>query len=213
VLPAFPEKLRASAERSLKRLGVEVRGGALVTDVRDSTVIVGSESIDAGLVLWAAGVAASKLGRMLGVPLDRAGRVIVQPDLRIPGHPEVFVIGDLAAFRDERDRLLPGVAQVAIQQGRHAARNIERHLAGQPPLPFRYSDFGTMATIGRASAIGDLKWIQLTGWIGWIVWLFIHLMQLIGFRNRVLVMIQWAISYFTYQRSARLITGDRPAVD
>jgi NADH dehydrogenase len=211
ILPTFPEKLRAAAHKSLERLGVEVRVNALVTNVQQYMVTVGDESIVARVILWAAGVSASKLGAMLGVPLDRAGRVIVQPDLSIPGHPEVFVVGDLAACLDERGWPLPGVAQVAIQQGRHAAHNVERHVAGRPLESFKYSDYGNMATIGRASAVGDLGWVWLSGWIGWVVWLFIHVMQLIGFRNRVLVMFQWAVSYLTYQRSARLITGRQSA--
>jgi NADH dehydrogenase len=179
--------------------------------VADGFVEVSGERLDAGTVLWAAGVAASPLGRSLGARLDRAGRVYVQPDLSIPGHPEVFVIGDLAAFvcghdAQERERLLPGVAQVAMQQAAHAARNIERARQGRAMEPFRYVDYGTMATIGRHSAVADLGWLRLSGYAAWLVWLFIHLTWLIGFRSRLLVLVQWAFAYFSYQRSVRLIT-------
>ena len=206
LLASFPETLRESAKRDLERLGVEVRTGKPVTDVRPGRVAVGADVIDAETVLWAAGVAASPLGATLGVPLDRAGRVIVQPDLTIPGHANVFVIGDLAAF-DSGGRPLPGVAQVAIQMGRHAARNITRAIAGEPYRSFVYRDLGNMATIGRASAVADFGWLRLKGWIGWLAWLFVHILNLIGFRNRVIVLVQWAWAYFSYQRAIRLITG------
>ncbi len=212
ILSTFPSSLQDAAERALVKLGVEVRKGALVSEVGDGYVRIGGERLEAGTVLWAAGVAASPLGRSLGVPLDRAGRVYVQPDLTIPGHPEVFVIGDLAAFlvhRDAqgRDGLLPGVCQVAMQQGEHAARNIARARAGRPLAPFHYRDYGNMATIGRNSAVADLGWLRLSGWPAWLAWLFIHITWLIGFRNRLLVLVQWAWAYVTYQRSVRLITG------
>jgi NADH:ubiquinone reductase (H+-translocating) len=161
-------------------------------------------------VIWAAGVAASPLGATLGAPLDRAGRVLVQPDLTIPGHPDVFVIGDLASLKDEDGKPLPGVAQVAIQMGKHAAKNILRAIESQPHRPFRYNDLGNMATIGRASAVADFGWMRLHGYLGWLAWLFVHLLNLIGFRNRLVVMVQWAWSYFSYQRAIRLITGATP---
>jgi NADH dehydrogenase len=170
-------------------------------------------TIEAATILWAAGVAASSLGATLGVATDRAGRVAVQPDLTIPGHPEVFVIGDLASVNGADGRPLPGVAQVAIQTGRHAARNIRLAIDGKPSRPFVYRNLGNMATIGRASAIADFGWLQLKGWIAWLAWLFVHIMNLIGFRNRVLVLVQWAWAYFSYQRAVRLITGERPRED
>ena len=207
ILTTFPEMLREAAHKDLKRLGVEVRTGKPVTGVANGRVDMGSESIEAATVLWAAGVAASPVGVTLGVPTDRAGRVIVQPDLTIPGHPDLFVIGDLASFTGPHGKPLPGVAQVAIQMGRHAAANIGRALDRQPYRPFVYRDLGNMATIGRASAIADFGWLRLKGWIGWLAWLFVHIMNLIGFRNRIIVLIQWAWAYFTYQRSIRLITG------
>ena len=170
---------------------------------------MGGDAIEAGTILWAAGVAASSLGASLGLPadrLDRAGRVIVNDDLTIPGHPEVFVIGDLALFRQSDGTTLPGVAQVAIQQGAHAARGSIATLSGQPHAPFKYRFYGNMATIGRNSAIGDFGWMRLKGYVAWLAWLFIHIVQLIGFRNRFSVMLQWAVSYMTYQRAVRLIT-------
>jgi NADH dehydrogenase len=207
VLASFPEPLREAARRDLERLGVEVRTGGPVTDVLPGRVEMGGDVIEAETVLWAAGVAASPLGSTLGVPIDRAGRVIVQPDLTIPGHPDVFVIGDLASCALPGGGQLPGVAQVAIQMGRHAARNIGRAIAGQPLTPFAYRDLGNMATIGRAAAVADFGWLRLKGWIGWLAWLFVHILNLIGFRNRVIVMVQWAWAYFSYQRAIRLITG------
>lgn len=216
ILPTFPEALGAAARRALERLGVEVRTDAPVTRVARGGVEAGGRWVGAGTVLWAAGVAASPLGRTLGVPVDRAGRVYVEPDLSIPGHPEVFVVGDLAAFVVERDaqgreRTLPGVAQVAMQQGRHAVRNIERTLDGRPRRPFRYRDYGSLATVGRNFAVADFGWVRLAGRLAWIVWLFVHLVWLIGFRNRLGVLLQWAWAYVTYQRSVRLITEMRSA--
>jgi len=172
---------------------------------------MGAESIAAETILWAAGVAASPLGATLGVPLDRAGRVLIEPDLTIPGDREVFVIGDLASLKDAQGRQLPGVAQVAIQMGRHAADNIIRALENQPYRPFVYRDLGNMATIGRASAVADFGWLTLRGYVAWLAWLFVHLVKLIGFRNRIVVMVQWAWSYFSYQRAIRLITGGSTA--
>ncbi|HLU65552.1 MAG TPA: NAD(P)/FAD-dependent oxidoreductase [Kofleriaceae bacterium] len=212
VLPPYPEKLSEAARRQLERLGVEVRTDALVTDIDERGVSIGDERIPARTVLWGAGVAASPLARSLGVPLDRAGRVLVEPDLTVPGHPEVFVVGDLAAARHD-DGMVPGVAPAAIQGGKYAARTIRRDLKGKPREPFRYRDKGSLATIGRAAAVADLGRIKLTGFLAWLAWWAVHIFFLIGFRSRVLVMFGWAWSYFTYQRGARLITGDvRPVL-
>jgi NADH dehydrogenase len=208
LLSNFPEPLRAAARRDLERLGVEVRTGTAVTGLSAGRVESAAVSIEAATILWAAGVAASPLGATLGVATDRAGRVAVQPDLTIPGHPEVFVIGDLASVKGADGMPLPGVAQVAIQTGRHAARAIRGAIAGRASRPFVYRNLGNMATIGRASAIADFGWLQLKGWIAWLAWLFVHIMNLIGFRNRVLVLVQWAWAYFSYQRAVRLITGE-----
>ena len=210
LLGGFPESLRAFALADLQRLGVIVRLNSIVSGVSAGVVTVGPESIEAETVVWAAGVAASPIGRSLGAETDRAGRVRVQPDLTVPGHPEVFVIGDLASLDDEQGRPLPGVAQVAIQMGKHAVRNILRSIERQPLRAFEYKDLGNMATIGRASAIADFGSFKLTGWIAWVAWLFVHLLNLIGFRNRLVVLVQWAWAYFSYQRGIRLITGDRP---
>jgi NADH:quinone reductase (non-electrogenic) len=158
-------------------------------------------------VLWAAGVAAAPLARSLGVPLDRAGRVLVEPDLSIPGHPEAFVIGDLAAFIHQTGQPLPGLAPVAIQQGRAVADNVWRRLRGEPTRPFHYFDKGSMAAIGRAKAVAVLGRLRLWGFPAWLAWVFVHILYLIGFRNRFLVVFEWAWAYFTYQRGARLITG------
>jgi len=217
ILTAFPEVLRAKAKASLERLGVEVRTQAMVTAVDAGGVEAGGDRIEAATVVWAAGVAASPLGRALGVPLDRAGRVFVNPDLSIPDHPEVFVTGDLAAFvtgtgADGRPTFLPGVAQVAMQQAAHAARNIGRAMRGEPSRSFQYRDYGNMATIGRAAAVADFGWLRLSGYPAWLAWLFVHIMQLTGFRNRLVVLVQWAWAYITFQRNVRLITeprGDR----
>jgi len=208
VLPAYPEDLSKSAEEQLRHLGVEVRTSAIVTGVEADAVHIGGTRLPAAVILWAAGVAASPLGRKLGVPTDRAGRVFVEPDLTIPGHPEVFVIGDLAALKDQRGNWLPGLAPVAIQEGHAAARAVAADLAGKPRKPFHYIDKGTLATIGRAAAVGQVKRIHFSGFIAWLAWLFVHIFYLIGFRNRLVVLIQWAWSYFTYERGARLITGD-----
>jgi len=206
VLPMFDAKLSAKARAALERLGVEVRTGTRVTGIDDTGVAIGDERIPARTVIWAAGVAVSPLARSLGVPLDRSGRVLVEPDLSIPGHPEVFVAGDLAAARRGEGFVAP-LAQPAIQMGRHAARGIARLLRGEPTRPFRYFDLGTMATIGRASAVADFGRVKFSGYPAWLAWLTIHIFWLIGFSNRVLVLFQWAWAYFTWDRSARLVTG------
>ncbi len=209
VLPAYDEPLSLSAEKQLKHLGVEVRTSAIVTNIAPGAVYTGDTKIDAAVVLWAAGVAASPLGKKLNVPIDRAGRVEVNPDLSIPGHPEVFVIGDLATLKDTKGHVLPGVAPVALQEGASAAANIRRELEGNPRKPFHYIDKGSLATIGRAAAIAQFGKLHISGFIAWLTWLFVHIFFLIGFRNRILVMIQWAWSYLTYERGARLIVGDK----
>jgi NADH dehydrogenase len=207
VLPPYPPPLSAKAADQLRTLGVEVVTNAQVTRINDHEVCVGDMTIPTRTVLWAAGVQASPLAKSLGVPLDRAGRVLVDPDLSIPGHPEVFVIGDLAAVKNDDGSLVPGVAPAAIQEGTHTAKNIARILNGQPTLPFRYRDKGSLATIGRAAGVADFGRLKLSGFIAWAAWLAIHIFFLIGFRNRVLVILQWAWAYLTYQRGARLITG------
>lgn len=208
ILPFLPESLSLKAEASLRRLGVEVLKGSAVTGISSGTVTLGMRTIRAGTVLWAAGVEPSRLARSLNVPLDQVGRVKVQPDLSIPGHPEVFVIGDLAAFVGPKGKLLPGLAPVAVQQGRHVARNIMRLSKGASTQPFRYVDLGTLATIGRAAAVADFGIIKLSGFIGWVLWIFVHIFLLIGFRNRLAVLFEWAWAYLSFQRSARLIIGE-----
>jgi NADH dehydrogenase len=206
VLPAYTQELSARARAQLERLGVEVRTGARVTSIEPGTVWIGDEELEAGNVFWAAGVAASPLGAALGGEVDRAGRVRVDPDCSLPGHPEVFVAGDLATLEQE-GKTVPGVAPAALQMGRHVARTIERDLAGKARVPFRYFDKGNLATIGRAAAVAEVRKLQLSGMPAWLVWVFVHILYLIGFRNRLLVMIQWAWAYLTYQRGIRLITG------
>jgi len=208
ILSSYPEDLRRSAVRQLQHLGVEVRTNSAVSDVRSGRVQVGDELLPAEVVLWAAGVAASPLGRALGAPVDRNGRVLVEPDLSVPGHREVFVLGDLATMKDEHGQPLPGVAPVAMQQGKFVGKQVEADLAGRARQPFRYFDKGSLATIGRAAAIAQFGKIHLSGFVAWLSWLFIHILFLIGFRNRILVIIQWAWSYLTFQRGARLITGE-----
>jgi NADH dehydrogenase len=207
VLPAFPEDLSRSAEDQLRRLGVEVRTNTLVTQIEPGAVRFGGTRLVAPVILWAAGVAASPLGKKLGAACDRAGRVLVEPDLSLPGHPEVFVIGDLAALKDESGKWLPGVAPTAIQQGKFVAKTIARDLAHEPRKNFKYWDKGSLATIGRAAAVAQFGKIHISGFVAWLAWLFVHIFFLIGFRNRILVLIQWAWSYLTYERGARLITG------
>ena len=206
ILPAFPERLRNAARESLQRLGIEVQEKTAVTGIDESGVLLGTERLAAGTVVWAAGVAASPIVRTLGTPLDRAGRAIVNPDLSIPGHPEVFVVGDAASFTQD-GKPLPGVAQVAMQGATRAARNVLRLAEGQPTRAFTYKDKGSLAIIGRGSAIADLGWARFAGLPAWLVWLFIHIFMLIGFRNRLAVMLQWGTAYMTFQRSVRLITG------
>jgi NADH:ubiquinone reductase (H+-translocating) len=208
VLPAYAEDLSRSAQEQLNRLGVEVRTSTTVTQIEPGAVHAGDTRLPATVILWAAGVAASPLGKNLGAPVDRAGRVLVRPDLSLPGHPEVFVIGDLAAVKDEQGKMVPGVAPVAIQQGRFVAKLIREELELRPRVAaFHYWDKGSLATIGRAAAVAEFGRIHISGFIAWLSWLFVHILFLIGFRNRLLVFIQWAWSYVTYERGARLITG------
>ncbi|MBV9324275.1 MAG: NAD(P)/FAD-dependent oxidoreductase [Chloroflexi bacterium] len=207
ILEQYPPDLSAAAKRALEHLGVEVHTGTGATDVQPDHVVVGDQKIPTCTTLWAAGVASSSLGRQLGLEVDRTGRVAVQPDLSIPHHANVFVIGDLAAFRQPNGKLLPGTAPVAIQQGEAAADNIWRTITGKPRRDFHYFDRGSMATIGRAAAVADIRGLHLTGHLAWFAWLFVHLLYLIGFENRLLVLVQWAASYVSYERGARLITG------
>jgi NADH:ubiquinone reductase (H+-translocating) len=211
ILPTYPAELAEHARQDLVALGVDVRLGAPVTSLVPGAVHMGdSETIHARTVLWAAGNAASPIGATLGVPTDRMGRVLVQPDLSIPGHPEVFVIGDLASITTG-GKAVPGVAPAAMQMGSHAARNIRRSLEHRERVPFRYRNKGDLATIGRHRAIADFGWLKVTGGLAWWFWLFVHIMYLAGFRNRLSVLLEWGYSYFTYQRGARLITagGDK----
>jgi NADH dehydrogenase len=208
ILPAYAPDMSQSAERQLQNLGVEVHTSTLVSGMEEGDVQVGETRIPAAVILWAAGVAASPLGKKLGVPTDRAGRVLVSPDLSIPGHPEVFVVGDLASLKDEQGKLVPGVAPAAMQQGKAVAHNIGGDLEGKPRQNFRYRDKGSLATIGRSAAVAEFGKIHISGFFAWLSWLFIHVFFLIGFRNRLIVLIQWAWSYLTYERGARLITGD-----
>lgn len=207
VLPGYVETLSEKAKAQLQALGVEVRTGVRVTHIDAEGVSVGDERIPARTVLWAAGVAASPLAQSLSVPLDRAGRVRVNPDLTIPGHPEVQVIGDLAALEQDGKHVF-GVAPAAIQAGRHAANNVLEAVHGRPKRAFHYVDKGSLATIGRNAAVAQLGSLRLSGQLAWLAWLFIHVLFLIGFRNRLLVIFEWAWSYVTYRRGARLITGD-----
>jgi len=212
LLGDYPGPLSRFARRALEGLGVSVWTGLKVSAIEADRIRVGEggEAIEAGTVIWAAGTAAAPLGVSLGVPLDGQGRVKVNPDLTIPGRDDVFVVGDLATLPGDDGRPLPGVIQVALQQARVAAANIERTLRGQARDVFHYRDLGSMATIGRNSAVCDLGWLRLKGRLAWWFWLFLHVYKLIGFRNRLTVMTQWAFAYLTYQRSVRLITGDAP---
>jgi NADH:ubiquinone reductase (H+-translocating) len=205
VLGAYTEDLSEAARQQLEKLGVTVWTGVQATGIDVEGIWIGRERIHAHTVIWAAGVAASPLARTLGVPLDRDGRVMVEPELTIPGHDDVYVIGDLAHVEHD-GALVPGVAPAAMQEGWHAAQNIMRTLRNQPRLPFRYVDKGMLATIGRGAAVAKIGRIKATGYLAWLVWLFVHILFLIGFRNRLLVMIQWAWLYVTFDRGARLIT-------
>ena len=218
VLPPYPPALSEAARKMLARLGVTVRTGATVMNIEGGTVTIREgvriETIPTHTVLWAAGVLGSPLGRALaeeaGATLDRVGRVVVEPDLTVPGHPEIFVIGDLSNFSHQTGKPLPGVAQPAIQAGRYVAEAIGRRLGGEKIEPFRYVDKGNLATIGRAAAVADLGWLRLSGLPAWIIWLFVHLLYIVQFQNRLLVLLQWAWLYMTRDRSARLITGKNP---
>ena len=206
ILPTFPEPLRNAARASLRRLGVEVRERTAVTHIDGRGVMAGADRLDAGTILWAAGVAASPVVATLRAATDRAGRAIVEPDLSIPGHPEVFVVGDAAAFLHQDGTPLPGVAQTAMQQAAHAARNVIRLVNGGQTTRFVYRDKGSMAIVGRGSAVADLGRLRFSGPVAWLAWLFLHIFMLIGFRNRLVVLLQWAWAYMTFQRSVRLIT-------
>lgn len=215
ILPPFPPSLSSKAKASLERLGVAVRTGDVVSDVKKDQVTVRhgevTEIIPTHTIIWAAGVQASSLAKALaqvtGAPLDRAGRVVVQPDLSVPGYPDIFVIGDMANFSHQTGKSLPGVAPPAMQEGKYVAQLISARLTGKTLPPFLYKDRGSLATIGRASAVADLGWLHLSGYLAWLIWIFVHLMNIIEFQNRFVVLVQWAWNYFTRDRSARLITG------
>lgn len=210
VLAPYRERLSAKAARQLQRLGVEVRTGCKVDDVDAEGVSIvgpqGYERLASRCVLWAAGVAASPLGRTLGVPTDASGRVLVEPDLSVPGCPDIFVVGDLVALEQD-GRMVPGIAPAAKQMGAHAAQNLLRRMRGEKTRPFHYQDYGSLATIGRGSAVAQIGHLSLWGAPAWLFWLFVHIFFLIGFRNRLLVLSEWAWSYFTFERSARIVIG------
>lgn len=208
VLAAFPPVLSTAARGALERLHVEVRLGTPVSNCDEAGVTIGEEHVPAATIVWAAGVAASAAADWLGVEKDRIGRVPVGPDLTVPGHPEIFVVGDTASVAGKDGQPLPGLAPVAKQQGTYVARVLRARLAGKPaPPPFHYFNYGTMATIGRRSAVADFGWLRLDGTLAWLMWGLIHISFLIGFRNRLIVMLDWMWSYVTFQSSARLITG------
>ena len=211
ILPAYSETSSRNAHDELRRLRVEVLTGEPVTAVDADGIVAGAHRIDAATVLWAAGVAASGVGTFLGGPLDRNGRVVVEPDLTVPGRPEIFVIGDLALFTHQGGKPLPGVSPVAMQQGRYVARAIRERLAGRTPRPFHYLDKGSMAVVGRSAAIAEVLGLKLRGFPAWLAWSLLHIFYLIGFRNRFIVMFEWAWAYVSYQRGARLITGNLEA--
>jgi NADH dehydrogenase len=217
LLPSYPESLSDQAKQKLRRLGVEVRTETFVTDIRPGSVNAAGWVIPSQTVIWAAGNTASPILRSLGVPLDPMGRAIVEPDCTIPGHPEVFVLGDAAAFNHHEGGPLPGICPVAIQMGEYTAAVIAGDLAGRPRRAFSYWDKGQLAVIGRGQAVADIWKLHFGGFIAWMVWIFVHVFFLIGFRNRVLVLLQWGWSYVTYSRGARLITGEnqapRPALE
>ena len=208
ILPVYPPDLSEKARKQLEALGAQVRTSTRVTGVDADGVSLGPERIEAATVLWAAGLAASPVGRSLGTPLDRAGRIKIEPDLTVPGHPQIFAIGDLAALEQD-GRPLPGVAPAAMQMGRHGARNILRSIRGEPMRPFRYVDKGSLATIGRLAGVALFGRFKLWGFPAWAAWIAIHIFFLIGFRNRVAVMMEWALAYLTYQRNARIILVPR----
>lgn len=207
ILPTFTEDLSQSAVLQLQELGVEVRTGAFVTSIERGCVHLGAETIESAVVLWAAGVRANPLTKTMGAELDKTGRVLVQKDLRVPGHPDAFVIGDAAHFDGPSGHALPGVSPVAMQQARTAARSIRRMVTGKDALSFEYFDKGSLATVGRSRAVAMVDRIHLSGFIAWLTWLFVHIFYLIGFKNRLVVMITWAWSYLTYKRGARLVVG------
>lgn len=209
VMQAYAPELSAAALRELEKRGVEVRTSTRVTNIVDECVLLGDERLPACTVVWAAGVAGSPIARTIGAPVDRAGRTLVEPTLAVPGFPELFVVGDLASLTQD-GALIPGVAQNALQGGEHAAKQIVRRLRGEGPLPYRYKDLGSMATIGRNAAIADVQGLRLSGFTAWLAWLFVHLIALIDFRNRVFVLLQWAWSYVSFNRGARLITRRVP---
>ena len=205
VLPPYPPDLSERARLQLERLGVTVWLGRRVTGIDAQGVQLGADRLEARTVVWCAGVAASPLGASLGVPLERSGRVIVEPELTVPGHPEIQVVGDLAHLPGHRPPV-PGIAPAAKQMGRHAARNVLAVLAGRPMLPFRYRDYGQLATIGRSKAVAVFGTLRIWGWLAWVTWLTAHIFFLIGFRNRLVVLIDWAWAYWTFERSARIVT-------
>ena len=206
LLAAYPPDLSESARKQLTALGVEVHTSTRATNLTEAGVQIGDEFIPCRVKIWAAGNMASFVGKTLGVPGDGVGRVLVNDDLTIPGHPEVQVIGDLANFPHQTGQPLPGISPVAMQQGRHAARNVLAMIQGRKPQPFRYWNRGTMATIGRNKAVADLRFVHLSGLPAWLAWLFVHIIFLVGFRNRLLVLFQWAWAYLTFNKGARLIT-------
>jgi len=218
LLPSYPPKLSEAAKRMLERLSVTVRTGALVTNIQERSVTIResdrAEVIPTRTILWAAGVASSPLGRSVAektrAPIDKAGRVLVESDLSVPGHPEIFVIGDLANFSHQTGKPLPGVAQPAMQEGRYAAKVIVSRLQGKKMQAFHYFDKGNMATIGRGAAVADLNWLRISGLPAWLIWIFIHLLYIVEFQNRLLILLQWGWLYLTWDRSARLITGKKP---
>jgi len=210
LLPSYPPNLSEKAKLDLRRLGVEVRTETLVTDIRPGSVVAAGWTIPTQTVIWAAGNVASPLLKSLDTPLDNVGRAIVEPDCTIPGHPEVFVLGDAAFFNHGDGGPLPGISPVAIQMGEYVARIIQGDLAGEPRRAFHYWDKGQLAVIGRGRAVADIWKLHFGGFLAWVIWTFVHIFFLIGFRNRILVMIQWAWSYLTYGRGARLITSETP---
>jgi NADH dehydrogenase len=209
VLPAFSPELSKKALDQLKELGVDVMLGTKVTALDEKGVHIGDQLLEAGTVIWAAGVSATSLTKTLGVELDRAGRVVVEPDCSIPGHREAFAVGDMTLFTHQGGKPLPGVSPTAMQMGRFVGRQIERDLEGKPREKFHYFDKGSMATIGRSRAIAEIGKLKLSGFLAWVMWLTVHIFFLIGFRNRLEVMFNWAYNYFAYQRGARIITGRR----